>query len=127
MGKTMQEMVERKFELPFGGIFTFEQLFDLKKVKQEVTELWKDHLELWEYVERLRMAALQYNRPELWERWKKENLKTFLGFPTLQQLRDDIGIKFCMHSGEPMKFKRSSKKYCKNSCRRMAFRKRKEL
>ncbi|GAH35040.1 unnamed protein product [marine sediment metagenome] len=127
MEESYKKVIESKFELPFGGIFTFEQLFDLKKVKQEVSELWKDHSEIWEYTEKLRMAALQYNRPELFEQWKKDNLRTTLGFPTLKQLREDIGIKFCLYCGEPMEFKRSTKKYCGVTCVKRAYRKRKKL
>ena len=123
---TMAEMAERKFELPFDEIFSFSQLYDLKKTRGRANELWRDHKELFNYLEKARMYALLVGKEELWTEWWEEN-KFSIGFKILNEFFGQLKYRECAYCGNPFSEGRADKSYCSDNCRNYAFlRKQKE-
>jgi len=127
MSKTMQEMAEIRLEATKYLISTFRDLKDLEELKKWVDEEFENYQDLIKHVDKMRMLSLLYNKPELFEEWKRDNLMSPMGYETLNILRDQLFIKFCLVCGEPVKFRRSTRKYCGNTCLQAAYRKRKRL
>lgn len=127
MSKTMKEMSEIKLEATKYLISTFKDLLDFMKLKKWVDEEYKNYSDLIEHIDKMRMLSLLYGKPELFEKWKKDNQMSFMEFKTLNKLRDDLHLKFCLGCGEPMKFHRIDKLYCGDTCTKRAWRKRERL
>ena len=113
---TMKEMTEKKFDLPFGEIFSFSQIYDLKKVRRHVNSLWKDHRELFDHLERARMFSLLLGKEELWEKfWKKHRYS--IGFKVLNEFFDTLKYRMCKFCDNPYSEGRADKVYCSDLCR----------
>lgn len=123
---TMKEMAERKFELPFGQIFSFQQLDSLKKLKVRVDELWKDHKPVWDFIDKLRMISILYGKEEIFKEWKEKNKFSFVGFQKPNQLWNDLHLRTCIVCGEIYKAKRTDQIYCSRACKQVALRERQE-
>lgn len=122
---SMKEMAVREFELPFSAIFSFKQLDSLVEVRNTVNQLWRDHKPLWEFIQKLKMYSIETDQYELFEKWERENQTAFLGYKTLNLLRDALKARICEVCHSPFSAVRSDQKYCKDSCKQRAFQRRK--
>lgn len=120
---TMAEMAERKFELPFDEIFSFSQLYDLKKTRGRANELWRDHKELFDYLEKARMYALLVGKEELWTEWWEAN-KYKIGFKVLNEFFEKLKYRLCAFCGNPFSHGNIDRIYCSDNCKVYAFNKR---
>ena len=121
---SMTEMAKRKFELPFGAIFSFQQLESLKEVRDVVRRLWKDYKKLWKYVEKVRIYALLIGKEKEWEEWKEANKFSFVGFEKPQELFKTFKFRHCEYCGNPFAKGKAGKMYCSDTCKVYAYRKR---
>lgn len=120
---TMKEMAQRKFELPFDEIFSFQQLYDLKRVKRRIKELWKDHEELFNYLDKARMYALLTQQEQKWTEWWKAN-KFKIGYKILNEFFEKkLKYRLCAYCQNPYSEGRADKLYCSDTCRVYACRK----
>ena len=117
---SMAEMAERKFELPFGEIFSFQQLYSLKEVRETINQLWRDHRELFNYMEKARMYALLVGKEKLWLEWYEQN-KYSIGFKVLNEFFDKLKYRLCEYCGNPFSEGRADRKFCSDNCRNYAF------
>lgn len=117
---TMQQMAERKFELSFDQIFSFSQLYGLKKTKQRIRELWKDHKQLYDYLEKARIYSLLVGKEELYREWWQDN-KYRIGFPVIDQLFKKLKYRLCAFCHSPFSDGNKNKIYCGNNCKAYAY------
>lgn len=125
MSKKMQEMAEIRLTVSKNLISTFRDLADLKKLKDWVDEEWKDHEKLSDYIEKLRIYALECGKPELFEEWKRNNKMSYLGFKSLNELKAKLHIKICVSCGIAFPSVQKNRMYCGNRCKQRAFQQKK--
>ena len=121
MSKTMQEMANIKLEATKYLVSTFEDLKNLKELKKWVGEEWKDHEKLSDYIEKLRIYALECGKPELFEEWEKNNKMSYLGWKSLNELKAKLHIKICAWCGIAFTGIYKNRMYCSKLCKQRAF------
>ncbi len=87
---TQQELAEIRLTTSKSVISTFQDVYDLKKIKRWAVREWNDHLVLWGYMEQVRMACLEKGKGDLWKKWKKKHKMSFVGFDTLNNLMGQL-------------------------------------
>lgn len=117
---SMEEMAQKKFELVFDQVFSFSQLYDLKKVRRETNTLWKENRELFDYLERARLFSLLIDKEELWKEWWEEN-KFGIGYKKIDEFLKKLKYKICAFCGNPFTKGNINRIYCKDTCKQYAY------
>lgn len=123
---SMKEMAARKFELPIGAIFSWDQLNDLKKVKIQVSELWKDHKRLFNFLQTLRIYAPLVGKKDIFDEWWKENRSKTIDPKKLAELFKKLQVRICRYCRNPFSHGRADRIYCSLSCKLHAYQDRRE-
>jgi len=118
---TQKELAEKKLEISKSLILTFRDLRDLKELREWCNREWQENLDLYKYVDRMRMYSLEIGKPELWEEWKKDNEKALLSFKSLNELKDKMRIKICQGCGIAFSSVQKNRMYCNNNCKQRVY------
>ena len=113
---TIKEMAQRKFELPFTEIFSFEQIEGLRKTRDIVNRLWRGHKELYLHLDKARMFSLLLGKEKEWTEWYEKN-KYSIGFKVLNDFFKKLKYRMCKLCDNPYCEGRADKVFCSDLCR----------
>lgn len=125
MSKSLAEMSKIKLEATKYLISTFQDLADLKELKNWVDEEWKDHKKIWEYAFRLKIYSIETDQRPLFDKWERDNKNSFLGWKSLNELKAKLHIKICVFCGIAFTSPQKNRLYCGNLCKQRAFQEKK--
>lgn len=109
-----------------GNIVNFQQLYELKKERGILNQLWREHKELYDFTEKARMYALITGKGEAWTKWWEEN-QLSIGFPVINKFFKELKFIECDFCGNPFPQGRRDNKYCSHNCRIYASRRKKKV
>jgi len=119
---TFTERASMKMELTINEPLSFSQIYDLKKVRAHINQIWRENRELYDFVEKARMYALLTQQEQLWtEFWETNQYR--IGYKLLKEFFEKLKYRECAFCGNPFSEGKADKKYCSDNCRVYACRK----